>query len=84
MNPKRGTRSAALFGMAKEIIKYKSKNRTKAGYTREGMAQDEALREENRGQGGLTIDNVIMGGRKRGHGRGKASDAGPPRKKKAI
>ncbi len=68
--------------MAKEIIKFKSKTRRKPEYTREGMAQLKEFERENKGQAGLPINNVIMGGKKRGHGRGKASDAGPSRKRK--
>jgi hypothetical protein len=70
--------------MTKEITKFNSKNRRKAEYTKEGMAQQEEFRRENKGSAGMPIDNVIMGGRKRGHGRGKASDAGPSRKRKAA
>jgi hypothetical protein len=70
--------------MAKEIIKFKGKSRRKPEYTREGMAQQKQFEQENKGQFGLPINNVIMGGRKRGHGRGKASDAGPSRKQKVA
>jgi hypothetical protein len=70
--------------MGKEIIKFKSKSRRKPEYTREGMAQDESFKQENKGEAGLPINNVIMGGKKRGHGRGKASDAGPSRKRKVA
>jgi hypothetical protein len=70
--------------MAKEIIKFKSKSRRKAEYTREGMAQEDAFKQENKGHVGMPINNVIMGGKKRGHGRGKASDAGPSRKRKVA
>jgi hypothetical protein len=67
--------------MTKEIIKFKSKSRRKPEYSREGMAQLEEFQRENKGQSGLPVNNVIMGGRKRGHGRGKASDTGPSRKR---
>lgn len=70
--------------MGKEIIKFKSKNRRKPEYTREGMALLEEFRLQNKGQRGMTIDNLILGGKKRGHGRGKASDAGPSRKRKGA
>ena len=70
--------------MAKEIIKFKSKNRRKPEYTREGMAQQKDFEQENKGHFGMPIDNIIMGGKKRGHGRGKASDAGPSRKRKVA
>jgi hypothetical protein len=70
--------------MGKELTKFKSKSRRKPEYSREGMALQREFEQENKGRPGLPIDNVIMGGRKRGHGRGKASDAGPSRKRKAA
>jgi hypothetical protein len=70
--------------MAKDITKFKTKTRRKPEYTKEGMAQLDAFRRENRGQAGLPVNNVITGGKKRGHGRGKAPDAGPSRKRKAA
>jgi hypothetical protein len=70
--------------MGKEITKFKSKSRRKPEYTREGMAQQEQFEQENKGHAGMPINNVILGGKKRGHGRGKASDAGPSRKRKAA
>ena len=70
--------------MAKEPIKYKSKNRRKPEYTNEGMAQLKGFQRENQGETGMEINNVITGGPKRGHGRGKASDAGPSKKRKAA
>jgi hypothetical protein len=70
--------------MTKEITKFKFKTRRKAESTMEGMAGLKKLRQENKGRIGLTIDNVITGGPKRGHGRGKASDAGPSKKRKVA
>jgi hypothetical protein len=70
--------------MAKEPIKYTSKNRRKPEYTKEGMAQLQKFQRENQGEAGMEINNVITGGPKRGHGRGKASDAGPSKKRKAA
>ena len=67
--------------MTKEITKFKNKTRRKAETTMEGMARLNKLRQENKGRIGLTIDNVITGRPKRGHGRGKASDAGPSKKR---
>jgi hypothetical protein len=69
--------------MGKEPIKYKSKPRRKAEYTKEGTTDLEKLQEANEGRFAQEIDNVITGGPKRGHGRGKASDAGPSRKRVA-
>jgi hypothetical protein len=79
-----GTQNATNPVMTKETIKFTSKNRRKAEYTIEGMAQLEEFQRENRGQLSLSPNNVILGGRKRGHGRGKASDAGPSKKRKAA
>jgi len=70
--------------MTKEITKFKYKSRRKAESTKEGMARLNKFQQENRGRVGMTIDNVITGGPKRGHGRGKASDAGPSRKRKVA
>jgi hypothetical protein len=66
--------------MAKEPIKYKYKTRRKPESTKEGMALQEQLDRENQTTPALEVDNVLTGGKKRGHGRGKASDAGPSRK----
>lgn len=70
--------------MTKDITKFRRKTRRKPEYTKEGMAQQEEFERANRGNVGMEIDPVITGGPKRGHGRGKASDAGPPRKRKAA
>jgi len=70
--------------MAKEPIKYTSKNRRKPEYSKEGMAQLKEFQRENKGAVGMVINNVITGGPKRGHGRGKASDAGPSKKRRAA
>jgi hypothetical protein len=70
--------------MTKELTKYHYKSRRKAEYTMEGNAQLEKFQQENKGKIAMPIDNVIAGGRKRGHGRGKASDAGPSRKRRAA
>ena len=70
--------------MTKELTKYKYKSRRHAESTMEGTAQLEKFQQENKGKVGMPIDNVIVGGPKRGHGRGKASDAGPSRKRKAA
>ena len=67
----------------KEPIKYKSKPRTKAEYTKEGITTLEQFRRTNKGRFGEEINPILIGGRKRGHGRGKASDAGPSRKRAA-
>jgi len=67
----------------KEPIKYKSKSRRKAEQSNEGMAQLKAFHAANRGRFGEEINPIILGGRKRGHGRGKASDAGPSKKRAA-
>ena len=66
--------------MPKEPAKYKSKSKRKPEYSKAGMVQLEEFQRANRGKKGQEIDNVILGGRKRGHGRGKASDAGPSKK----
>ena len=70
--------------MLKELTKFKSKSRRKPEYTKEGMAVLEDFQRSNRGSTGLEINNIIVGGPKRGHGRGKASDAGPSRKRRAA
>jgi len=63
--------------MTKELTKYKTKSKRKAEYSAAGMALNESFQRSNRGRKGEEINNIILGGRKRGHGRGKASDAGP-------
>ena len=70
--------------MPKEPSKYKSKSKRKAEYSSQGMALLEELRRSNRGRAGEEINQIIIGGPKRGHGRGKASDAGPSKKKRAA
>lgn len=70
--------------MAKYISKSKYKPRRKAEYSPAGMALAKEFEQQNKGKAGLTINNVITGGPKRGHGRGKASDAGPSKKRKAA
>ena len=67
----------------KEPIKYKGKSRRKAEYSREGTAVLEGFRSANRGKAGAEINPIITGGPKRGHGRGKARDAGPSKKRAA-
>ena len=67
----------------KEPIKYKSRSRRKAEYSNEGMALLEEFENENRGRLGEEISPIITGALKRGHGRGKARDAGPSRKRAA-
>jgi len=67
----------------KEPIKYKSRSRRKAEYSTEGTALLEKFQASNRGRLGQEINNIIAGGPKRGHGRGKARDAGPPKKRAA-
>jgi hypothetical protein len=69
--------------MAKELAKYKTKSKRKAEYTKEGMAVLKNNEKANQGRSGEPINPVIMGARKRGHGRGKASDAGPSKKRAA-
>jgi hypothetical protein len=66
--------------MPKDPAKFKSKSKLKPEYSKEGMVLQENFEKSNRGKKGLEIDNVITGGPKRGHGRGKASDAGPSKK----
>jgi hypothetical protein len=68
--------------MPKELSKYKYKPRRKAEYSNAAIAALEEFRKGNQGKNGMPIDNVIAGGAKRGHGRGKASDAGPSKKVK--
>ncbi len=70
--------------MAKLVSKFKFKPRRKAEYTNAGMAQLKDFERQNQGVTGMPINNVIAGGPKRGHGRGKASDAGPSKKRKAA
>jgi hypothetical protein len=70
--------------MAKEPVKFRSKQRhRKPEYSVEGMAVLQEFRKSNQGRLGQEIDPIIMGARKRGHGRGKASDAGPSKKRAA-
>jgi hypothetical protein len=69
--------------MPKELAKFKSKSRRKAEYSRQGMAMAEEFQKSNRGRVGLEINSIIIGGPKRGHGRGKARDAGPSKKRAA-
>jgi len=70
--------------MPKERAKFKSKSKRTAEYSKAGMTLLEDFRRSNRGRTGAEIDNIIMGGPKRGHGRGKASDAGPSKKRRAA
>ena len=63
--------------MPKELAKFKGKSKRKAEYSKEGMAILKEFRQSNRGRSGEEINPIITGGPKRGHGRGKASDAGP-------
>ena len=67
----------------KEPIKYKSKSRRKPEYSPAGMAMQKAFEAANRGRLGEEISPIITGASKRGHGRGKARDAGPSRKRAA-
>jgi hypothetical protein len=67
----------------KEPVKYKSKSRRKAEQSVEGMALLKEFHARNRGRFGEEINPIIVGARKRGHGRGKASDAGPSKKRAA-
>jgi hypothetical protein len=69
--------------MGKEPIKVKYKNRRKPEYTKEGMVQLENFQRQNQGKFGLDADAVILGLKKRGHGRGKARDAGPAKRGEA-
>jgi hypothetical protein len=69
--------------MPKELAKFKSKSRRKAEYSNEGMALLKEFEKSNRGRLGQEIDSIITGGSKRGHGRGKARDAGPSKKRAA-
>ena len=69
--------------MPKELAKFKSKSRRKAEYSNEGMALLKDFEKSNRGRFGQEIDSIITGGPKRGHGRGKARDAGPSKKRAA-
>ena len=70
--------------MPKERAKFKNKSKRKPEYSKAGMALLEGFERSNRGRAGEEINNVIMGGPKRGHGRGKASDAGPSKKRRAA
>ena len=70
--------------MTKELAKFKSKSKRKAEYSKEGMALLEQFQRANRGRQGEEINPVIIGAAKRGHGRGKASDAGPSKKRRAA
>jgi hypothetical protein len=70
--------------MAKYVSKSKYKPHSKAEYSPAGIAQAKELERQNKGKIGLEIDNVLAGGPKRGHGRGKASDAGPSKKRTAA
>ena len=70
--------------MPKELTKFKSKSKRKAEYSKQGMALLEDFRRSNRGRTGEEINQIIIGGPKRGHGRGKASDAGPSKKKRVA
>jgi len=69
--------------MPKELAKFKGKSKRKAEYSKEGMAVLEDFQRTTRGKAGAEIDSIIIGGPKRGHGRGKARDAGPSRKRAA-
>jgi hypothetical protein len=70
--------------MPKELAKFKSKpKRRKAEYSVEGMALLKEFERSNRGRAGLEINPITTGGPKRGHGRGKARDAGPSKKRAA-
>jgi len=70
--------------MPKELAKFKSKSKRKPEYSKEGMAVLENFQRSNRGQVGQEINSIIIGGPKRGHGRGKARDAGPSKKRRAA
>ena len=70
--------------MPKELTKFKSKSKRKAEYSKQGTALLEDFRKSNRGRTGEAINQIIIGGPKRGHGRGKASDAGPSKKKRVA
>jgi hypothetical protein len=67
----------------KEPIKYKSKSRRKAEYWPAGMAMLKQFEAANRGKLGEEVNPIITGAPKRGHGRGKARDAGPSKKRAA-
>lgn len=69
--------------MGKELIKFKYRNRRKPEYTKEGMIQQEKFQRQHQGRSGLDVNDVILGSKKRGHGRGKAGDAGPSKRKAA-
>jgi hypothetical protein len=69
--------------MTKELAKYKTKSKRKPEYTKEGMAILEKTGKANQGRIGEPVNPVITGARKRGHGRGKASDAGPSKRRAA-
>jgi hypothetical protein len=70
--------------MPKELAKFKNKSKRKAEYSKQGMALLEDFQRSNRGRTGEEINPIITGGPKRGYGRGKASDAGPSRKKRVA
>jgi hypothetical protein len=71
-----------MLGMAKGLSKYNYKPRGKAEYSNAGIAELKEFQRQNKRKIGMPINNVITGGPKRGHGRGKASDAGPSKKRK--
>jgi hypothetical protein len=70
--------------MPKERAKMKNKSKRKPEYSKAGTVLLEDFQRSNRGRTGEEINNIIMGGPKRGHGRGKASDAGPSKKRRAA
>jgi len=70
--------------MAKELAKFKSKSRKKPEYSKAGTVLLEDFQQSNRGRQGEEINSIIIGGPKRGHGRGKARDAGPSKKRRAA
>jgi hypothetical protein len=70
--------------MPKELAKFKSKSKRKAEYSKEGMAVLDEFQRSNRGREGLEINAITAGGPKRGHGRGKARDAGPSKKRRVA
>jgi hypothetical protein len=67
----------------KEQAKLIGKTRRKAEYSKEGMTVLERWKASNRGKAGEEINPITANGAKRGFGRGKARDAGPPRKDKS-
>jgi hypothetical protein len=70
--------------MPKELAKYEGKSKRKPEYSKEGMVILEEFRRSNRGQFGLEVNSITIGGPKRGHGRGKARDAGPSKKRRVA